>query len=126
MKRHWLFLVAFLVPVNCKDCSKQDSRISVDVAAVGQPQSNFDARVPDDTHGDALEIEVVSDLPPVTPDTIWACPEAVTQNRRGEPIGLRSQRIRYCWPGEPRCFCDVDGDCYAQVGYIPCTQSPRG
>lgn len=27
--------------------------------------------------------------------------------------------IRECWPGEARCFCDRDDDCYAEAGYVP-------
>ncbi|MBK8695910.1 MAG: hypothetical protein IPN17_27535 [Deltaproteobacteria bacterium] len=30
-------------------------------------------------------------------------------------------QIRYCWPGEAKCFCDTDNDCYALEGYVACT-----
>jgi hypothetical protein len=29
-------------------------------------------------------------------------------------------RVRECWPGELRCACDTDGDCYARPGYVAC------
>ena len=51
-----------------------------------------------------------------------ACPEVVVKDARGEPRNAAGQ-IRYCWPTEPFCYCDRDGDCYAQVGYVPC--APR-
>jgi hypothetical protein len=28
--------------------------------------------------------------------------------------------VRECWPGERRCNCDADNDCYAQPGYVAC------
>lgn len=49
------------------------------------------------------------------------CPEAVYISARGNPIGVTSGHIRWCFPGESRCFCDSDGDCYAESGYVPCT-----
>ncbi len=53
-----------------------------------------------------------------------SCPEAVRLNARGEPVGVTSGKIRYCWPGEANCYCDSWGDCYAQSGYIACTPPP--
>ncbi len=54
------------------------------------------------------------------------CPEGVRISARGNPIGLVSGHIRWCWPGEARCYCDADNDCYAQAGYVPCTQPSTG
>ncbi len=48
------------------------------------------------------------------------CPEAVRYNDRRDPIGVESGRVRFCWPGEPNCFCDRDGDCYPMKGYVAC------
>jgi hypothetical protein len=48
------------------------------------------------------------------------CPEGILISARGNPVGLTSRHIRFCWPGEPRCFCDADQDCYAQPGYVSC------
>lgn len=47
------------------------------------------------------------------------CPERVTRDARGEPRNAGGQ-VRHCWPGEARCYCDRDNDCYAQGGYVPC------
>ncbi|MBK8691907.1 MAG: hypothetical protein IPN17_06280 [Deltaproteobacteria bacterium] len=46
------------------------------------------------------------------------CPESVTSDGR-DPRNAAGQ-IRYCWPGEARCFCDTDGDCYAEEGHVAC------
>ncbi|MEZ4406730.1 MAG: hypothetical protein R3A52_09665 [Polyangiales bacterium] len=48
------------------------------------------------------------------------CPEAVTLDDRGDPRNAAGQ-IRNCWPGEAKCFCDRDNDCYALSGYRACT-----
>jgi poly(3-hydroxybutyrate) depolymerase len=53
---------------------------------------------------------------------ITVCPEAVTRDGRGDPRNAAGQ-IRYCWPGEARCQCDSDNDCYDTEGYVPC-QAP--
>jgi hypothetical protein len=50
-----------------------------------------------------------------------ACPEAVRISAAGNPIGVTSGHIRFCWPGMAKCFCDADNDCYAQSGYVACT-----
>ena len=56
------------------------------------------------------------------PTSMAACPpEATRVDERGNPVGVVSGHIRYCWPGEARCFCDSDNDCYAQDGYRPCS-----
>ena len=52
------------------------------------------------------------------------CPEATRLSSRGEPIGVVSGKVRYCWPGEANCFCDSWGDCYATSGYVACTPPP--
>lgn len=44
--------------------------------------------------------------------------EPVTADRNGEPRNAQGQ-IRWCWPGEARCFCDRDDDCYREAGYRP-------
>lgn len=49
-----------------------------------------------------------------------SCPEAVTPSgAHGEPRNAAG-KVRYCWPGEARCHCDRDRDCYALDGYVPC------
>ncbi len=61
----------------------------------------------------------------VDPDTdsieqeVRVCPEAVTRDSRGEPRNAAGQ-VRWCWPGEAKCFCDRDNDCYAESGYVAC------
>lgn len=47
------------------------------------------------------------------------CPETVKKDARGEPRNKAGQ-IRWCWPGEAKCFCDRDRDCYRLEGYVPC------
>lgn len=44
--------------------------------------------------------------------------ERVVRDARGEPRNAAGQ-VRFCWPGEARCYCDRDNDCYAQAGYTP-------
>ncbi len=53
--------------------------------------------------------------------TARVCPEAVRNNDRGEPIGVSSGHVRWCWPGEPNCYCDRDNDCYRLDGHVRCT-----
>ncbi len=52
--------------------------------------------------------------------TARLCPEVVVRDGRGDPRNAAGQ-IRYCWPGEARCHCDRDNDCYALSGYVACT-----
>ncbi|MDO9022205.1 MAG: hypothetical protein Q8S73_31815 [Deltaproteobacteria bacterium] len=52
--------------------------------------------------------------------TVRACPESVTRDGRGDPRNAAGQ-IRNCWPGEAKCFCDSDNDCYSLDGYVACT-----
>ncbi len=47
------------------------------------------------------------------------CPEAVTLDDRGDPRNAAGH-IRNCWPGEPRCYCDRDDDCYRATRYVAC------
>ncbi|MFO0649070.1 MAG: hypothetical protein U0326_22705 [Polyangiales bacterium] len=68
----------------------------------------------------------VSAVDAATTDTAPAdagnvCPEAVRISAAGNIVGVISGHIRQCWPGEARCFCDRDNDCYAESGYVPCT-----
>ncbi|MEZ4391732.1 MAG: hypothetical protein R3A48_11595 [Polyangiales bacterium] len=51
--------------------------------------------------------------------TARACPEFVVRDGRGDPRNAAGQ-IRYCWPGERRCHCDADNDCYALPGRVAC------
>lgn len=52
--------------------------------------------------------------------TARVCPEAVTPGgAHGEPRNAAGQ-VRYCWPGEAKCQCDSDNDCYALEGYVAC------
>jgi hypothetical protein len=51
--------------------------------------------------------------------TVRACPESVTRDGRGDPRNAAGQ-IRQCWPGEARCFCDSDNDCYSLSRYVAC------
>ncbi len=43
--------------------------------------------------------------------------EAVTRDAMGNLRNAAGQ-IRECWPGEARCHCDADNDCYAESGYV--------
>jgi hypothetical protein len=52
--------------------------------------------------------------------TARLCPEIVVRDGRGDPRNAAGQ-IRNCWPGEARCFCDRDNDCYRLSGYVACT-----
>ncbi len=64
----------------------------------------------------------VDDAPESSADDIRVrtCREAVTLDDRGDPRNASGQ-IRYCWPGEAKCYCDRDNDCYALRGYVACT-----
>jgi len=59
--------------------------------------------------------------PDVVPTSGGTCPEAVYLNASGAPVGVTSRHYRWCFPGEARCFCDRDNDCYRLDGYVPCT-----
>ncbi len=60
------------------------------------------------------------DLDDVAADGVTArCPEAVTRDARGEPRNAAGQ-VRHCWPGQRKCVCDRDNDCYAEPGYVAC------
>ena len=50
---------------------------------------------------------------------VRSCPEPVRPDDRGQPRNTAGL-VRYCWPGEARCFCDRGNDCYALEGYRPC------
>jgi len=52
--------------------------------------------------------------------TVRLCPEVVVRDGRGDPRNAAGQ-IRNCWPGEARCQCDSDNDCYRLSGYVACT-----
>ncbi|MFO0646237.1 MAG: PHB depolymerase family esterase [Polyangiales bacterium] len=82
------------------------------------------ARVVDASADVARALDATADAPARTDAVVAArnvCPEAVRTSARGNPVGVTSGRVRYCWPGEAHCFCDRDGDCYAEGGYVPCT-----
>ncbi len=100
--RRYFILFAFIL--GCRDCSPPTT--TTDIGPVDA------STLPADSTSDAYEVDV--DILPAM------CPEAVEANGRGEPIGVVSHRIRHCWPVEAHCFCDMDGDCYAQEGYLPC------
>ncbi len=57
--------------------------------------------------------------------TVRVCPERVARDSRGEPRNAAGQ-VRYCWPGDAKCFCDRDNDCYALSGYVACTPPTTG
>lgn len=48
-----------------------------------------------------------------------ACPEVVRPDESGNPRNAAGH-IRQCWPGNARCVCDRDNDCYAEEGYVAC------
>lgn len=98
--QRYIILFAFLF--GCRDCAPATP--STDIGPSDTPT------LPADTTSDVVDVDILPAM----------CPEAVSSNSRGEPIGVDSHRVRYCWPGEARCFCDLDGDCYAQEGYVPC------
>ncbi len=68
---------------------------------------------------DDVTVDVTVDTPAVDAGNV--CPEAVRISAAGNVVGVLSGHIRQCWPGEARCFCDRDNDCYAESGYVPCT-----
>ncbi len=59
--------------------------------------------------------------PGVSGSPAGVCPEGVRISAAGNVVGLTSGHIRQCFPGEARCFCDRDDDCYAENGYVACT-----
>ncbi len=64
--------------------------------------------------GEPVETDVGA---PVTPVDAGCVYEAVVADRNGEPRNAAGN-IRWCWPGEPRCTCDRDDDCYRDAGYV--------
>ncbi len=48
------------------------------------------------------------------------CPESVTLDARGDYRNAAGQ-IRNCFPGEARCRCDANNDCWRLPRYVACT-----
>lgn len=99
------YIILFAFILGCRDCAP-----TTPTTDLGYLDTTT---LPSDTVWDSDVVDV--DILPAM------CPEAVLPNGRGEPIGVSSQRVRHCWPGEAHCFCDMDGDCYAREGYLPCS-----
>lgn len=76
----------------------------------GNPTAPVDAGNPEPPPVDAGN--------PTAPVDAGCVYEATTVDRMGQPRNAAGQ-IRWCWPGEPRCFCDRDNDCYRESGYRP-------
>ncbi len=74
---------------------------------------------PDVSVTDAATVDAPVDTGSVDAGNV--CPEATRISAAGNVVGVISGHIRQCWPGEARCFCDRDNDCYAESGYVPCT-----
>ncbi|MEZ4393274.1 MAG: hypothetical protein R3A48_19490 [Polyangiales bacterium] len=73
--------------------------------------------------GVAPDVVTPDDVRLASPDVVAAVDagcryEPVTPDRNGEPRNSAGN-IRWCWPGEPRCTCDADNDCYAERDYTP-------
>lgn len=64
--------------------------------------------------GEPVEPDAGSVTPPVDAGCVY---EPVVADRNGEPRNAAGH-IRWCWPGEPRCTCDRDDDCYRAAGYV--------
>ena len=77
-----------------------------------------------DAGADAAPDAPAADATPDAAADAGVCPEAVRTSSRGEPIGVSSGKVRYCWPGMASCLCDAWGDCYAQSGYVACAPPP--
>ncbi len=108
--------------VSAPDVSAPDAS-APDVSApdASEPDINVvDADAVDASVADVIVIDAgFADVGAV--DTgINVCPEAVRISAAGNVVGVVSGHIRQCWPGEARCFCDRDNDCYAESGYVPC------
>ncbi len=104
------------VPV--ADTASDDASV---VDAVSVDASVTDTASVDASVTDAASVDVgVVDSGPAT------CPEAVRLSARGNPIGVDSGHIRFCWPGEAHCFCDSDNDCYAESSYVACVPPTSG
>jgi predicted esterase/uncharacterized cupin superfamily protein len=83
-----------------------------------------------DADGDCYSLSgYVACVPPGTPDAgpdvmvdraAGTCPEAIYRDPAGTPRSVSTRQIRYCFPGELRCYCDRDNDCYAESGYVAC------
>jgi poly(3-hydroxybutyrate) depolymerase len=73
--------------------------------------------------GSVVPLVVLAGCQSIPGDTqeqeVRSCPESVRPDDRGQPRNAAGL-VRYCWPGEARCFCDRSGDCYAEQGYRPC------
>jgi predicted esterase len=76
------------------------------------------------TDGGAADVRTdTATQPDVVADTsTMFCPEAVYRDSAGIPRSVSTRQIRFCFPGELRCFCDRDNDCYAEPGYVACVQ----
>jgi len=78
----------------------------------------MDAGNPDPPRDAGMTV-IVEDVGPPTPPVDAGCVYApVTLDAMGQPRNNEGQ-IRWCWPGEPQCFCDRDNDCYRENGYRP-------
>jgi len=61
--------------------------------------------------------------PTTQPISSPTCPESVTADSLGD-LRNAEGRVRECWPGDARCECDSDNDCYALPGHVACTPAP--
>lgn len=92
-----------------------DAALSPD-APVSADAPRFDAKP------SSPDVPVAIDAPRVDVGCEY---EPVTLDAAGQPRNAMGH-IRHCWPGEPRCVCDRDDDCYAEAGYTPrCAPGPR-
>ena len=106
------------------DATPDGSDAVADVTDATPDGSDAVADVTDATV-DAADVAIdVADAADAPIDAVNYCPEPVRLSSRGEPIGVLSGQVRWCWPGEAHCYCDSWGDCYALSGYVPCTPPP--
>ncbi|MDB4928380.1 MAG: hypothetical protein JWM10_864 [Myxococcaceae bacterium] len=102
--------------------SPTDRGAAVTVDA-GTPVTPVDAGTPVTPVDAGTPVTPIDAGSPTTPMDAGCVYEAVTLDRNAEPRNAAGH-IRWCWPGEPRCACDRDDDCYPGPGYVPLCATP--
>lgn len=120
----WYAFVAGLSTLGCGDATPSAARPGDASAVLATDRGVSEAPAPPDA-GPRLRDSTVTpaDVSLPRPDVPGATDamcryEPVSPDRNGEPRNAAG-RIRWCWPGEDRCVCDRDDDCYAESGYRP-------
>ncbi len=105
-----------------RDVGRVDVRVANDVGTTRDSGVvAMDAGSPrPDAGSPVMDVGVARDVPTAI-DAGRCVYEPVSPDAMGN-LRNAAGLIRECWPGEARCHCDTDNDCYAEAGYVPrCT-----